>query len=210
MHRGFSRTVAILMYAVLLAGCATGAGKTTKLGDGKIELTKAVKEDMIALLDKLANNALLQRADKSADMTLAWVDEQVKATTFPMDPLKAALARACPQAIKASTVDLRSKIDRLKGLLGDTDGPGPVSGFLVFDLTRLKYGPKGSSPKVEFEQIKDDIGVRVDALFTGCFHLFPKEQVMDLMETLAKLGIATQTGGMLGGLGGLGGLGLLR
>lgn len=208
MREGIRVVLTVFFAALVFTGCASiggaPAGGVTVKADGSLDvkpegggIKKAITDDMADALDKLANNPLLQRADESANRTLAWVAEQEKATP-PMGTLTAALARACPQAIKASTVDLREKIERLKGLLsGAGQEQGPVTGFLVFDLTRLKYGKStGLDPKAEIEQIKADISLRMDALFTGCFHLAPKRQMIDALKLAAKLGIATQTGGV--------------
>lgn len=185
--------LAALAAALAFTGCAS-------IGDGKLDVKGAIKSEIIDALDKIADNKLIARAAESARLTLAWVKAE-EAKTPPMEPLKAALARACPNAVNAATADLRQKIERLKGLLGpDSTDPGLLTGYLIFDLTRLKYGSKALDPKAEIEQVKADIGLRIDAIMTGCLHLAPTEQAKDLLKLMARAGIATQTGGMLGGL----------
>lgn len=182
----------LILALVTLTGCATTGGGITLAGN-----QSPVLEDVGKILDLLANNPIIVKANVDADQTTAWVDEQEKAG---MEPLKVALARACPSAVKAATSDLKAKIELLKArLAGVGAGGGLVTGYLIYDATRLKYGGAGRlDPKAEIEQIRSDIALRMDALFTGCVHLFPKEQVRDMLRLAAKAGIVTQTGGLIG------------
>ena len=173
--------ILLLLCALMLGACATAESGLMKLGDD-------LDADVGAALDALANNKLFETALADADATLAWVDEQEKKG---MEPIKVTLARACPRAVKFAVPDFKAKVQALKARLteraasrGDVlGGPG-----LILKLTALKYGPR-LSPKAEVEQIRADIALRADAIFTGCAHLFPKRQVLDLAKLLGKAGV---------------------
>lgn len=180
----------ILLAALSLTACATTAGIPG--GPAAAPETPA----LLDALDTLAENPLVNAATRDADRTLAWVSAQEKAG---MEPMKVALARACPTAVKAATADLRAKIVTLKAKLAGADqlAHDVTTGAPIYTLTVLKYGA-ALDPKAEVAQLRADIGLRVDALFTGCMHLFPKKQVNDVLALLAKLGITSQLGPIAG------------
>jgi hypothetical protein len=182
------KAMLILPLVAALAGCAT-------LGAGAGGPAAPKTGDVLDALDKLADNPLVNFALADADKTNAWVDAQV---AKGMDPAKAELARACPRAVKFAAADLKAKIAALKAQLAG----GPIPDIAdptgaIYALTVLKYGG-ALDPKAELAQLRADIGLRMDALFTGCVHLFPKKQVNDVAILLGKAGIASQLGPLAG------------
>jgi biotin carboxylase len=72
--------------------------------------------------------------------------------------------------------------------------PGAEQGYLMLALTTLKYFP-GKSPQDQFADLKAKFSTQLDALFTGCAHLFPKKQFNELVALLGKFGALGASGG---------------
>ena len=180
---------------LLFAGC--GLRGIAREIDADIQAIESGKDP----LDVLKDNAVFRLKLADADATLAWVAEQEKAVP-PIEPIKAALARACPTAVKAVIPRFQARVDLFKALIAKIkgDAAGGVKQDdprLILLLTKLKYGT-GLDPKAQLAQLRADVGVDIDALVTGCAHLFPARQVNGLLRLAARLGIATQTGGLIG------------
>jgi hypothetical protein len=149
------------------------------------------------VLDKLADNKFLSAVEADATATEAWVAVQV--TAGKMDELTEELALACPRASRAAMKDLRAKILAFKDLLvpvPTADSANVIAPHLMLRLTQLKYGDDPSqNPKAMIEKLRKDINLRLDAIFTGCAHLFPKEQVREVMVLAGKAGVLGASGG---------------
>src|SRR6185436_13977421 len=126
----------VLVLAVVSTGCATvGAVK------------QEVVEDIVDVLDRLADHPLLNVLDKDADATFALAARREKEYaesngTKGWEPMKVALARACPTATKAATADLKVKIQTLKARLQPKEDGTETefsTGALMYKLTVLKY-----------------------------------------------------------------------
>ena len=178
------RLIALVVTAALLAGCATTDG-----------LREAAGEDLVKVLDRLADNKLLDRAEESTNRTLAWVDAEQKAGR--LSQLNAMSARQCPLAVQAAMVDLRQKITELKAIIGSGPGEGRITGYLIYDLTRAKYGQQGGI-RDRFDVIREDINNRADAIVAGCFHL-ATEEAGELAKLLGQAGAFTIPGGGIAG-----------
>ncbi len=148
-------------------------------------------------LIQLANNPLIAAVLDDAAATQTWVDVQEKAG---MDPIKVTLARACPTAAKFAAVDFHDKVLALKSALDgvgqqieaiDLSKPQPR---VILRLTQLKYGT-GLDIQTQIAEIKADINLRLDALTTGCLHLFPKKQLNALAGLALKAGLISTGGG---------------
>jgi hypothetical protein len=182
------RLVAVFFtLGILLSGCATMDVLTGQ------PLGEDIKGDVLV---QLANNALVAAALEDATATEAWVDSQPN-----MDPIKQELALACPRAVKFAAKDFHDRVLALKAEL-DASGIGSLtevdikSPRLILHLTQLKYGI-GMDPKARLAQMKADIALRLDAIFTGCAHLFPRKQVVQLANLAAKAGLLSSGGGGL-------------
>lgn len=159
------KSLAMLCAAALLGGCAVALPGAVKLTD--------------ITLDALADNPLFQLATQDATDTLAWVkahDPLQGPVALPpsLTPVEVTLASACPQAVLWAIPDLQTKVLALKQALGMLEQP-PTAGVglnPMLHLTILKYGVLPDL-RGEIKQIRADIGLRMDALFTGCAHLFP-------------------------------------
>lgn len=179
---------AMLAAAAVLTGCASTAGVITPA-----PATAPAAASSTDAIDALKGHPLLQLAVNDADATLAWVDTEVAAGRLT-EP-KSTLARACPQAVKFAANDLAQKLDQLKAKLeglakGGEAPPGPR---LILHLTQLKYGPQ-LDPQAQLAQLRADVGLRLDALTTGCAHLFPVKQINDLAALAGKAGLLSTVG----------------
>jgi hypothetical protein len=184
--RGAPAVKALLLLplaALLATGCATaGAAGGRPAAPGEI----------LKALDTIADNPLVNLTLADAARTTAWVDAQARAG---MDPVKVELARACPRAVQWAAADLKTKIAGLKARLAGDVGQADLAGTpgVIYGLTVLKYGAP-LDPNAAIAQLRADVGLRVDALVTGCVHLVPKKQVHDVLLLLGKAGIVSQLG----------------
>jgi len=181
----------LLIPLLLLVGCAT----TDVITGAPITLPAKDKATIDDALVQLANNQLIAAAIDDAAATVAWVNTQSS-----MDPMKKALAMACPTAVDAAAKDFHDKVlsyrDKFNAIGVDIQQIDVSKPRAILLLTQLKYGGAGFDPKAELAEIKEDINLRLDALFTGCMHLFPKKQVNQLAGLAAKAGlISTGAGG---------------
>jgi hypothetical protein len=175
-----------------LMGCATTYG-------AKAQQTVAPRlgPDLVGALTELKNFPLLTTVANDAKATRAWADKTLSATGTNPDPVKYQLALACPTATDAvgglinQTID--SIITQITAMTTPPD-PNAPQGFLMLFLTQLKYGPQ-PDPKAQLAGLRGSLALQMDALFTGCAHLFPKKQANDLVKLLGKAGIVGFTGG---------------
>lgn len=183
----------LLLFALcaLLPACAT-----TDVLTGQA-LTPEVGKDDIDPLTQLANNGLIAAVLDDAAETERWVMAQAN-----LDPVRQELALACPRAARFAATDFHDKVLALKALV-DQVGTGLYmvnlqQPRLMLRLTQLKYG---NEPDLEerIATLRADVALRLDALFTGCAHLFPKRQVLDLAKLAGKAGLlSTGAGGLAG------------
>lgn len=187
--------VGLSLGLLLLTGCAT----TDVLMGQPLAPPTADQEQDVDLLVQLANNPLIAAVLADAADTQAWVDQQEKAG---MDPVKVTLARACPTAAKYAATDFHEKVLALKARLDQLTGIGSgVASDLskphaILIATKIKYG-QGPDLKGQIQKLRDDISLRLDALFTGCAHLFPKKQFNELVNLARKTGFLSTGVGIL-------------
>jgi hypothetical protein len=136
---------------------------------------------------------------QDAVATRTWANNVLSPTGTNPDPVKYQLALACPTATDAVAGLINQTLDGIIAQVqalesgGSTD-PNAAQGRLMLFLTQLKYGPQGD-PKAQLANLKAQFAVQMDALFTGCAHLFPKKQMNDLIVLMSKAGITGFTGG---------------
>ena len=53
----------------------------------------------------------------------------------------------------------------------------------------LCVGTVVASEAARVEKVRGDVQLRLDAVFTGCAHLFPKRQIEDLAALAGRLGL---------------------
>jgi hypothetical protein len=185
-----------LIPLLVINGCAT----TDVISGAPIVLPAKDKATIDDALVQLANNPLIAAALQDADATVLWVNAQKWD-----DPMKLQLALACPAAIKAAATDFHDKVllykAKFDALNLDVQNIDLEKPQLVLRLTQLKYGV-GFDPKAELAVIRADVNLRLDALFTGCAHLFPKKQMNELLVLAGKAGLLST------GIGGIAALGL--
>jgi hypothetical protein len=181
----------LLFGALLVAGCATMdviTGQALPVAPGQTQADA---------LTQLANNQIIAAVLDDAAATRVWVAAQ---QAKGMDPVKVQLALACPTAAEYAAKDfhdkvlqLKASLDQLGAKIEDVDASKPR---LMLRLTQLKYGSEFDL-RAQIAQVRDDINLRLDALFTGCAHLFPKKQLVNLASLAAKAGlISTGAGGV--------------
>ena len=196
------RTLTIIALAVTLAlaGCGTSAEK---------QLQRSLAPDVLpgtitALTDLkrgLANLPLLAQDVKATHAYAAGVFGKDGRTP---DPVKFALADACPTAVDAISGLIGQTIDGIIAQLQGLAAPDPnaPSGFLMLFLTQIKYGTQ-PDPKAQLTALRAQLDLQMDALFTGCMHLFPKKQMNDVLRLAAKAGVTGFSGGTLAPLMGI-------
>lgn len=184
-----SASLRLCVSLLLLSACAAT--------DGILGLEPGPGLSGLDPLTQLAESGLIAAVLEDAAATLEWVEAQERAG---MDPVKVTLARACPLAAQFAATDFRDKVLGLKSLL-DQVGVHPVlvnlaQPRLMLRLTLMKYG---SEPSLEerIAALRADLALRLDALFTGCAHLFPRRQVQDLAILAGKSGLLSTGGGGL-------------
>lgn len=183
MRQGRIGIALLALFALATFGCATSAGQ-----QAFAVLTPDLASDAIDALGKIKELPILKHAAADAKATQAWADANLKGK----EPLKYQLASACPTATNAVIGEMTANIDGLIALLKAHQQPPeqPTAGLMpMLFLTQLKYGEKSADPKAQIGALKDKMALHMDALFTGCAHLFPKKQVNDLAKLLTKAGI---------------------
>ena len=104
------------------------------------------------------------------------------------DLLKYRLATACPDATDAVggtiTTTINDLIAQVEAATAPPD-PNAPKGFAMLFLTQLKYGD-APNPRAKIAALKGILRLQTDAIFTGCAHLAPKAQMIDLARLLGK------------------------
>lgn len=192
------RYLLIPVLALLLVGCATtdvltGEPLQSMIPPGAT-IAPGSEPPSMDVLTQLANNGLIAAVLDDASATEAWVNAQ----NPPLEPMKRTLALACPTAARAAATDFHDRVLQYKALLDQAKGDASDSFVgkprLMLHLTQLKYGAN-LDPQALIAQAKADINLRLDALWTGCSHLFPKKQAIDFVDVATKAGFKV---GMLG------------
>jgi len=200
---GFGKFCTVVALAALaafgLSACSTTLGQQVQqklAADVGPETVKALQDVKAALQPILATVA------GDAKATRTWSDRVLGPSGTNPDPVKYALAYACPTATDAVAGLINGTIDGMIAQIGlitappDSDLSG---GLLMLSLTQLKYGTQ-PDPKAQLASLRAAFDLQMDALFTGCQHLFPKKQVSDINRLLIKGGLTGLSGGALGPL----------
>lgn len=198
MFKKFSSAAVALVVSLSLAlsGCATGLGD--KVAQGAQKVAPDAIPDMIKVLQAIKANPIVATVGKDAAATRAWADKVLGPGGTNPDPLKYQLANACPTATDAVKDSINETIDgmiaELQAIQAPPD-PNAPQGYLMLFLTQLKYGPASQSPQDRFNALRAKFQVQLDALFTGCMHLFPKKQMNDLVRLAVRFGAISASGG---------------
>lgn len=186
---------------LLLTGCASLSQDVAKgkldLGTGAVEALQGVKQAIAPLIGVVGQDAAATRA---------WATSNLGPSGKNPDPLKYQLALACPMATDAVAGQINGTIDSLIAKIQEATSSGDPQapqGYLMLFLTKLKYGPPSQDIKAQIADLRAQLALQTDALFTGCQHLFPKKQVNDVLVKLGKAGIIGVSGGSLAPVMGL-------
>ncbi len=194
------RRLAVVALLVLAVGCSTTA-------EQKVLSDLNVGPDTVKALQdlKAALQPIIVTVSKDAAATRAWATQVLGPTGTNPDPVKYALANACPTATDAVAGLINGTIDgMIAQVQAITSPPDPSlsGGLLMLQLTQLKYGTS-PNPQTQLAALRAQADLQLDALFTGCQHLFPKKQVNDILRLAGKAGITGFSGGALGPLMGV-------
>lgn len=185
--------LALCLSAVLAAGCTTSGGKEVQ----SALLTETLGPDAINALQELKSVPIFAKLKQDSAATRVWADKFLGPKGTKPDPIKYQLALACPHATDVVVDLIGQTIDDLANQIqvmsAPTDPPIP-QGYLMLFLTQLKYGDK-QNPQDQLKTLQAKVALQMDALFTGCAHLFPKKQVHDIVKLLGKAGIVGFSGG---------------
>ncbi len=189
----FGKIGIALVALMALVGCATTAGQQvldkTNLGADTVKALQDLKAELQPVLATVGEDAAATRA---------WSNKVLGPQGTSPDVLKYRLANACPDATDAVGGAINQTLDNLiaqvQSMTGQSADPTAPKGRLMLFLTQLKYGPQ-ADPKAQLAALQASMALQMDALFTGCAHLFPKKQVNDILRLAAKAGITGFTGG---------------
>lgn len=201
-HFGGGNGIVLALIVLVTAGCGTVA--QTQIDQALVKFAPADQGASVdqALAD-LESNPLTKAIDKDVADTIAWVKGK-QAETPPMDPLKAQLALACPTAVNAVKGTIVQNLEALRALLKGVQttgqGAGAPSPEVILFLTQLKYGDN-TDPSVQVANLRATLSLQVDALFTGCGHLFPKKQVNDFLKAAVGAGLTVSSPGAMAIIG---------
>lgn len=184
---------------LLAAGCSTTAGQQleqkvltkSNLGADAVKALQDLKAGLAPVLDVVAQDSAATRG---------WANTVLGPKGSNPDPIKYALANACPTAVDAVGPFVNQTIDgiitQIQAITGTPTDPTAPQGRLILFLTQLKYGPQ-TDPRVQITALRAQLELQVDALFTGCMHLFPQKQVNDLLRLAARAGLVVGSSGSL-------------
>lgn len=192
--------LALTLILGLVAGCGTTAEQQvlshSNIGPDTVKALQDLKAAIQPIIVTVANDAKATRA---------WANQVLGPTGSSPDPVKYALANACPTATDAVAGLINGTIDGMIAQVTAITSPPDTSlqgGLLMLQLTQLKYGA-APDPKTQLAALQAQFNLQMDALFTGCQHLFPKKQMNDIINLMAKAGITGFSGGALGPLMGI-------